>query len=318
MLPVFRLPEVSNNPAGGFLRRLPREETRREREIRIKEAEEVEKMKAALGLTDRELEALEEELLPKNSRGGNNPAIAVASRALGAGGTNDSSDLEKDPHDVLYGPDSALGKQPQQQQLETRSTFSLGGKRRRRGAGHRAKDTRTSRNKGGTSAPRDQPSGLDLPTPRVLRRSPHSTLGSELAASAALSVRRTGEGKKTGPWTSTGETAGVGVASGSILGTTAVTTEQLVAAAADVGMVKLLELRRELGRSVGQVRRGRAWDVPGDRHPGVSHEKAADTGCSATRREVCCCFVSNFFSYFKVVRTSFLVPPPLVIQLATS
>jgi len=45
----------------------------------------------------------------------------------------------------------------------------------------------------------------------------------------------------------------LGIASGSILGTTA-TTEQLVAAAADVGMVKLLELRRELGRSVGQVR----------------------------------------------------------------
>ncbi len=255
MLPVFRLPEVSNNPAGGFLRRLPREETRREREIRIKEAEELEKMKVALGLTDRELEALEEELLPKDCQGGKNPAVAVTSRSRDAGSRNGSSDLEKDPHDVLYGPDSALGKQPQQQhpqQQETRSTFSLGGKRRRRGACHRAADTRTSRSKGGMSAPRDKAGSYDLPTPRVLRRNPHSTLFSELAASAALSARCIGEGKKTGAWTSTGD-PGLGVASGSILGTTA-TTEQLVAAAADVGMVKLLELRRELGRSVGQVR----------------------------------------------------------------
>ncbi|CAN0234981.1 unnamed protein product, partial [Scytosiphon promiscuus] len=61
MLPVFRLPEVSNNPVGGFLRRLPREETQRERECRVKEAEELEKMKAVLGLTSTELEALEEE-----------------------------------------------------------------------------------------------------------------------------------------------------------------------------------------------------------------------------------------------------------------
>lgn len=249
MLPVFRLPEVSNNPAGGFLRRLPREETQRERECRIKEAEELEKMKTALGLTDRELEALEEELLPERGRRGRSPAMAAARSLNGDRSTNDSLDLEKDPQDVLYGPDSALGKQPQQ---VTHSTKPLGGKRRRRGAGRRAVDTRSRREKSRWSPTRDETAVLDLPTPRVLRRTPHSTLGAELAASKALSVRRTGEGKKTGPWTSTGE-IGLGVASGSVLGTT-VSTEQLVAAAADVGMVNLLELRRELGRSVGQVR----------------------------------------------------------------
>lgn len=261
MLPVFRLPEVSNNPAGGFLNRLPREETQRERECRVKEAEELEKMKAALGLTDRELEVLEDELLPDRGRGGKRPAVA-ATRSLNSDRNTNCGDLERNPQDVLYGPDSAIGKHhhqhqhqlQQQQQHETRSTSSLSGKRRRRGAaGHRAVDTRPRRNKSRWPPPRDiETTVLDLPTPRVLRRTAHSTLGAELAASKALSVRRTGEGEKTGPWTSTGE-VGVGAASWPLLGTT-VSTKQLVAAAADVGMVNLLELRRELGRSVGQVR----------------------------------------------------------------
>lgn len=253
MLPVFRLPEVSNKPAGGFLRRLPREETQRERECRIREAEELEKMKAALGLTDRELEALEEELLPERDRGGKNKnhAIAAGTSLHGDRITSDSLDLEKDPQDVLYGPDSALGRQQPQQQQEAHSAHPFGGKRRRRGAGRRAVDTRPGRDKSRCSLPRDGATVLDLPTPRVLRRTPHSTLGAELAASRALSIRHTGGGIKTGPWTSTGE-IGLGIASGSILGTT-VSTERIVAAAADVSMVNLLELRRELGRSVGQA-----------------------------------------------------------------
>ena len=263
MLPVFRLPEVSNSPTGGFLRRLPREETQREREFRIKEAEELDKMKTALGLTDRELEALEEELLPQRGRGGKSPEMA-APRSLN-GGDRDTDDdgiaLEKDPQDVLYGPDSALGKQHQQrQQVESHSAYTFGSKRRRRGT-RRAVDPRPRRDKSRRSPNRDETTALDLPTPRVLRRTAHSTLGAELAASQALSVRRTGEGKKTGPWASTGD-VGLGIASGSVLGTT-VSTEQLVAAAADVGMVNLLELRRELGRSVGQVIKmvARRWSL---------------------------------------------------------
>lgn len=241
MLPVFRLPEVSKNPAGGFLRRLPREETRLERECRVREAEEIDKMKTALGLTDRELEALEEELLPGKG-------VAAVSSRLANPDCSDNQDLERDPQDVLYGPDSALGRQQQHQQPHEARSVSLGGKRRRRGGGGR----RTAHD---LSPPRDKTTHavVDIPTPRVLRRSPHSSLGAELAASAALSVRFTGKGTKTGAWTSAGE-IGLGVPSGSILGTT-VKTEQLVAAAADVGMVNLLELRRELGRSVGQVGR---------------------------------------------------------------
>lgn len=259
MLPVFRLPEVSKNPAGGFLRRLPREETQRERECRVREEEELEKMKAVLGLTDRELQALEEELLPagKGSAGGKPAVTAVPSRSANPD-SGDSQDLERDPRDVLYGPDSALGKQQQQQhQLphEMLSAVPLRGKRRRRGGGAGRRGVPRDQN-GVLSPPRDKAAVtttavVELPTPRVLRRNPHSTLGAELAASAALSVRFTGKGKKTGAWTSTSE-IGLGIASGSILGTT-VKTEQLVAAAADVGMVNLLELRRELGRSVGQV-----------------------------------------------------------------
>ncbi|CAM9548124.1 unnamed protein product [Ectocarpus fasciculatus] len=252
MLPVFRLPEVSKNPAGGFVRRLPREETGRERECRVKEAEELDKMKTALGLTDRELEALEDELLPGKHRGGKDPAVAAVSRPLNDVSNRDSLDLERDPQELLYGPDSAIAKQQQQSPQGTCSTFSRGGKRRRGVGGRRTADTRPARHRSGLSPTGDGTTVLDLPTPRVLRRTPHSTLGAELAASAALSVRRTGEGKKTGAWTSTGDVGG-GIASGSILGTT-VTTEQLVVAAADAGMVNLLELRRELGRSVGQVR----------------------------------------------------------------
>lgn len=253
MLPVFRLPEVSKNPAGGFVRRLPREETERERECRVKEAEELDKMKTALGLTDRELEALEDELLPGKHRGGKDPAVAAVSRPLNDVSNGDSLDLEKDPQELLYGPDSAIAKQQQPPPQDTWSTFSRGGKRRRGGGGGRTADTRPARHRSGLSPTGHGTTVLDLPTPRVLRRTPHSTLGAELAASTALSVRHIGEGKKTGAWTSTGDLGG-GIASGSILGTT-VTTEQLVVAAADAGMVNLLELRRELGRSVGQVRK---------------------------------------------------------------
>lgn len=250
MLPVFRLPEVSKNPVGGFLRRLPREETQRERECRVKEAEELEKMKTALGLTARELEALEDELLPRRNRGGKNPAVTAASRSPNAACSGDSLDLEKDPHEVLYGPDSVFAKQ--QHQLETPSTVSRRGKRRRSGGARRAADFRSpGDNHGWSSSPDSGDNILDRPTPRVLQRTPYSTLAAELAASVALSAKCTGEGKRTGAWTSTGE-IGTGVLSGPVLGTT-VTTEQLVAAAADVGMFNLLELRRELGRSVGQA-----------------------------------------------------------------
>ncbi|CAB1118732.1 unnamed protein product [Ectocarpus sp. CCAP 1310/34] len=251
MLPVFRLPEVSKNPAGGFVRRLPREETERERECRVKEAEELDKMKTALGLTDRELEALEAELLLGKHRGGKDPAV---SRPLNDFSNRGSLDLEKDPQELLYGPDSAIIAKQQLQPpppQDTLSTFSRGGKRRRGGGGRRSA-TRPARHRSSLSPTGDGTAVLDLPTPRVLRQTPHSTLGAVLAASVALSGRRTGEGKKTGAWTSTGDLGG-GIASGSILGTT-VSTEQLVVAAADAGMVNLLELRRELGRSVGQVR----------------------------------------------------------------
>lgn len=254
MLPVFRLPEVSKNPAGGFLRRLPRKETQREREIRLREVEELEIMKKVLGLTDRELEALEEELLPGRERGGQSPA--VTSRLL-KGTSDDNIDIEKGSHERLYGHE-ALGKQ------KATLTGSFSGKRRRRVLDERKGSQRDKyRDRcGGRRAEvrlRDNdclPAShntldLDLPTPRVLRQTTHSTLGAELAASAVLSVRRAGEGKKMGAWTSTGE-IGLGMAAGSILGAT-VKTEQLVAAAADVGMVNLLELRRALGQSVGQV-----------------------------------------------------------------
>lgn len=263
MLPVFRLPEVSKFPAGGFLRRLPREETRRERDCRLREAEELEKMKTALGLTDRELKNLEQELLPNKQHGGGLSATK-SSRPLQNSG-NDILDLEKGTHELLYGLGD-LGKQKN-------ANSSTSGKRRRRllsgaagerqcgGQGINNGDFRQSaprveaslRDKNGQTAIQDTSSGcLDRPTPRILRRTAHSTLGAELAASTAFAPRWAGAGARiSGSWNSTSD-VGLGFTAGSVLGTTT-TTEQLVAAAADVGMVNLMELRRELGRSVGQV-----------------------------------------------------------------
>ncbi|CAN0235043.1 unnamed protein product, partial [Scytosiphon promiscuus] len=136
-------------------------------------------------------------------RGGNNPAVAAAMRSPGAACSSDSLDLEKHPHEVLYGPDSAFTKQ---QRLETPSTVSRGGKRRRRGGTRRAADAVPTGDKHGRSPPPDDGTNiLDRPTPRVLQRTPYSTLAAELTASLALSVKCTGQGKRTGPWTSTGK-----------------------------------------------------------------------------------------------------------------
>lgn len=246
MLPVFRLPEVRKSPSGGFLRRLPREETQRERECRVKEAYELKKMKTALGLSDRDLEALEEELLPERERTGGRLALKHEK--------NIDIDLEKGSQELLYGP-GGLGKE------EGSFTFSASGKRRRRsvdemqeGRGCGRSSRRTERR---TDVRRRDKQiylspGLYPPTPRVLRRTGHSSLRAELNASAALSIRSRGSGKRIGAWTSPSEITCLGGTAGSVLGMTA-TTEQLVAAAADVGMVNLLELRRELGRSVGQA-----------------------------------------------------------------
>lgn len=260
MLPVFRLPHVTNSPAGGFIRRLPRAETERERDDRLREAEELEKMKRTLGLTDRELGMLEGELLQSKRRQGQDRAGSTHER-------DHDDDLKREPSEVLYGAGRI--------RLKEETITNGGGKRQRvRAAGEnvRGRDKRGEGEQGskyeifqgGRRAgcrPRDvhRPpftSGdvacLDRPTPRVLQRTSRSTFGAELATSAALSVRRTGQSRREGAWTSTGNSS-LGVKVGSILGTTVVTTEQLITAAADVGMVNLLELRKELGRSVGQV-----------------------------------------------------------------
>lgn len=265
MLPVFRLPEVSESPAGKFLKRLPREETLRERGCRLVEAGELSKMKAALGLTDRELAALEEELLASGERGWKAPAVS-SNRPVTSSSENDLDLLEKGSSaDCLYGP-GALARH------RVSSISSASGKRRRRqfassgrdggGRGH----THRERRRGGSRRPEVQSmernvstpidcTDLDFPTPRVLRRIPYPTLGAELAASAAASTMRgPGEGTNKSAWVSTGPIS-LNNTAGTILGTTtAVSTEQLAAATADLGMANLLELRRELGRSVGQVK----------------------------------------------------------------
>lgn len=259
MLPVFRLPVVSKAPPSGFIRRIPREETQRERECRIKEEEEVDKMKTTLGLTDRELAALEEELLSKNKRhqAGNG---SVASPTLGSpiGHDYDEVQLGRDSYELLSeaGPlskhtksdYSASGMEPMA------NTKLIGGKGRRQPTGSTGNshamsrnrtrtrdrcgrggesDLRYARDKNGRQETHDSVQLVDRPTPRILRRGLNSTLRAE-----------------GGTWAPAG---GLGNTSGTILGTTA-TTEQIVAAAADAGMVNILELRRELGRSVWQVR----------------------------------------------------------------
>ena len=261
MLPVFRLPEVSESPAGKFLKRLPREETLRERGCRFVEAEELSKMKAALGLTDRELAALEEELLAGGEPGWKASTV-TSNRPITSTSENDLDLLEKGSSaERLYGS-GALARH------RASCISSASGKRRRR-QGSRGRDgggrghTHQERRRGGWRRPEVSMernastsvdcTDLDFPTPRVLRRIPYPTLGAELAASAASTMRYSGEGTNKGTWISTSDISLKNTA-GTILGTsTAVTTEHLTAATAGLGMANLLELRRELGRSVGQV-----------------------------------------------------------------
>lgn len=261
MLPVFRLPEVSESPAGKFLKRLPREETLRERGCRLVEAEELSKMKAALGLTDRELAALEEELLAGGEPGCTASAV-TSNRPVTSTSDNDLDLLEKGSStERLYGRGTLA-------RHRASSISSASGKRRRRqvssgrdggGRGH----THRERRRGGWRRPEvsvernvSTPvscTDLDFPTPRVLRRIPYPTLGAELAASAASTMRCPGEGSSKRAWIPTCDVSLKNTA-GTIFGTsTAVTTEHLTAATAGLGMANLLELRRELGRSVGQV-----------------------------------------------------------------
>lgn len=230
------------------MRRLRRQETQ-EKECRLRDAEELEKMKAALGLSDRELEALEDELLPGISKGAQNPA--VTSKVLHSNSA-DNLDFSKGTRELLYGPEA----------LE-RQDCSSSGKRRRHHEDINSgiKDKMRRRPRCWTEARAwDKKSGsvthgrleLDLPTPRVLRHLPLSALEAEPPSSSGLSVWCSSVGKVAGSRTPIYGVK-VGVKTGCVLGT-AIKTEQLIASAADVSMMNLLELRRALGRSVGQVK----------------------------------------------------------------
>lgn len=244
MLPVFRLPKLSTTPAVGFVRRL-----QQEKECRLREAEELEKMKIALGLSDRELEALEDELLSGTSRGTQNPA--VMSKVLHSN-SGDNLDFSKGTRELLYGPE-ALKKRD----------YPSSGKRRCHHEDTQSgiKDKTRRRPRRWTEARAcDKKSGLathgrlelDLPTPRVLRHLPHSALEAEPPSSSGLPVWCSGVVKVAGSRTPIYGTK-AGFKTGCILGT-AIKTEQLIASAADVSVMNLLELRRALGRSVGQVK----------------------------------------------------------------
>lgn len=253
MLPVFRLPVVSKVPPSGFIRRIPREETQRERECRIKEEEEVEKMKISLGLTDRELAALEEELLPKTKRHQAGDG-SVVSPTLGfpVGYDYDNVKLRSEFYKLPTEAGPRLNYTTSNYSTNGANTKTMGGKRRRQVTGTTSishavnrtqtrdccghdgeSDLRYARDKNGRQEAHDSLQLIDRPTPRILRHGFNSTLGVEGST-----------------WIPAG---GLCNTNGSILGTTA-TTEQLVAATAGVGMMNILELRRELGRSVGQVR----------------------------------------------------------------
>lgn len=282
MLPVFRLPVVSKAPANGFIRRIPREETQRERDCRIREEEEMEKMKTALGLTDKELAALEEELLPKKTKrhqtAGNGSSVAgevTPTLLTGSpvfGHEHEDVQLEEnfyerrsDAYSLSRRPNSAFSasearaalaeKQPSNTRgrerlclLADSSTHHNNVNRTNRNRDNRSRDRydgrssgyadlrQHARDKNGRQDCNDKQAFLvDRPTPRILRRGYVSTFKWE------------GD-------TWTGDPAGrIGTTGRLILGTTA-TTEHLEAATADAGMVNILELRRELGRSVGHVR----------------------------------------------------------------
>lgn len=307
MLPVFRLPTVSKAPVGGFLRRIPREETQKEKDCRAREEAEIEKMKEVLGLTDRQLAVLEEEFFPDKMKKYGRTMTMTAHRSLrgltskdgavvvgaggsvnGDGGEEDDLDIDRVSYDTLtrtgkiHSKPSGRHSSPLDVDASSNS-MGTGGKRRRRVvAGHPTSDRqgiwterdqhRHRRRVGGLDTslihkPRgrnsrqdphdddDDEAIIDRPTPRVLRRSNHFNLGTELQSSAAFSHRGLGVTSAGSAWKASAVAEGGGFDStmGSVVGTTA-TTEQLVAAAADVGMVNILELRRELGRSVGQVR----------------------------------------------------------------
>lgn len=250
MLPVFRLPKLSTTLTGGLVRRLRCQETQQEKECRLRDKEELEKMKAALGLSDREVEALEDELLPGISKGAQNPA--VTSKMLHSN-SSDNLDFSKGTRELLYGPE-AFEKQDHPSSGKRRrhhEDIQLGIKDKTRGRPRCWKEARAwDKNSGLTT---HGCLALDLPTPRVLRHLPHSALEAEPPSLLGLSVRCSNAGKVAGSRTPIYGIK-VGVKTGCILGT-AIKTEQLIAAAADVSMVNLLELRRALEQSVGQVKR---------------------------------------------------------------
>ncbi|CAM9920981.1 unnamed protein product, partial [Discosporangium mesarthrocarpum] len=246
MLPVFRLPGVSAIPVGGFVRRLPREETKQEREARLRETRELERMKAALNLTDNQLADLEEHVLPPEelTRLRQRQRHWAAPPEEGSQGIS-ALDLESGPYRSLEGLAQGAKKRVQ------RRLIAQGGKccskqkwRRNRATGTGRRSLAQGWNTGCYNTGDEFG---DRPTPRVLKSSPL--------------VLKPGPGPGPGTVPGLGLRLGASLAfsSARIMGSTVLepaplTTDEMVALATEVGVENIVALRQELGRSVGAVR----------------------------------------------------------------
>ncbi|CAM9885676.1 unnamed protein product [Choristocarpus tenellus] len=265
MLPVFRLPDVGLSPRGGFLRRLPREESERERNTRLREEEELSRMKLALGLTSDQLVELESNLFQR----GNICSLTLFSNC---GGDNDPGngvvlDLDKGPYEALSHHSAGTTGHGSSPDKGTTERIELGRSERYHSAYiEQHKTSKTERECGSKryhsafieqhrASKADVEIGglvLDRPTPRVLRHSRCSGINLQLGLGASATLNST-----FGEITTLGKTWRNPLSCVDQSGRTGrqqkLTTEQTMLLATGASIGNIHALRQELGRSVGQV-----------------------------------------------------------------
>lgn len=272
MLPVFCLPTVRRAPPGGFLRRLPREETQWERDIRLEEEQELQKMKSVLGITDSELAVLEEELLPRKLQEGFEKCCPSSRPDAKRRESARICSILDEGRPGSRGPvgETVPGHSTSDKAAIDRRSIPGGRSPNKLLARERVAERQKGRDddRGSNGLLEVEPVALhyrqkntllqetravplvDRPTPRVLRDSLQSRVRADPGPSFTQSREALGlvEGTPSAPGDMRHSKT-----SRWILGTPA-NVNQIIASAADAGMVNILELREELERSVRQLR----------------------------------------------------------------
>lgn len=268
VLPVFRLPAVRKVPFRALTPCTLQEQTRIEPENRLKEDEELQRMKAVLGLSDTELAVLEVEVSRERPVG-----REKMRRSPESNGSDDSGDESVMSNDFQLGDwkvrerhkNKPFQYSPEVLSENCMTTCGKGSKgpvaksvderhrskRPRRGQQHWSPGLTHARHKAGRLMDETVISPVNRPSTRYKR----SIMFSRSAAGPGRPLKQSPTGFE---WyqiiPKSLEGRGIGNSKGIMIDASAC-SEQLIGSVADAGMMNIVELRQELERSVKQVRK---------------------------------------------------------------